>query len=61
VQVRLAVYDVLGREAVRLIEGEMEAGTHEVRLDAGQLPSGTYLVRLEAGAQVRTHRVVLLK
>jgi hypothetical protein len=59
--VSLAVYDVLGREVARLVEGSLEAGAHAVRFEAGALPSGTYLVRLEAGAQVRTHRVVLLK
>ena len=60
-RVQMSVYDMLGREVARLVEGPMEAGHHEVRFDAGLLPSGTYLVRLEAGAQVKTHRVVLLK
>ena len=54
--VRLAVYDVLGRQVQLLIDGTMEAGTHEVLFDAGNLPSGTYLYRLETpqGSVVRT-------
>ena len=54
--VRLAVYDVLGRQVQLLIDGTMEAGTHEVLFDASDLPSGTYLYRLETpqGSVVRT-------
>ena len=46
-QVRLAVYDVLGRQVRVLLDGVREAGTHEVVFDASDLPSGTYLYRLE--------------
>ena len=55
-QVRLAVYDVLGRQVQLLLDGTMEAGTHQVVFDASDLPSGTYLYRLETpqGSVVRT-------
>jgi len=46
-QVRLVVFDVLGREVRVLLDGTREAGTHEVTFDASDLPSGTYLYRLE--------------
>jgi len=54
--VRLAVYDVLGRQVLMLLDGTREAGTHEVVFDASDLPSGTYLYRLETpqGSYVRT-------
>ena len=45
--VKLAVYDVLGREVRMLVDGVREAGVHEVVFEAGDLPSGTYLYRLE--------------
>ena len=46
--VRLALYDVLGREVALLHEGARGAGRHRVALDTSGLPRGTYLVRLQA-------------
>ncbi len=60
-QVRLTVYDALGREVERLLDGPMQAATHTVTFDAADLPSGVYLYRLEAGAFVQTRRMVLMK
>lgn len=52
--VRLAVYDILGREVAIVREGIHQAGTHEVSFDAGVLPSGVYIVRLTANGQALT-------
>jgi hypothetical protein len=60
-RVRLSVYDVLGREVARLVDGEVEAGRHEAVLGGSGLPSGVYLVRLEAGAFVQTRRITRLR
>jgi hypothetical protein len=60
-QVRLAVYDVLGRVVARLVEGAQAAGVQEAVFDAAHLPSGVYLYRIEAGGQVQTGRLVLMK
>ena len=59
-QVRLLVYDVLGRPVRVLVDGTREAGTHEVVFEAGNLPSGTYLVRLETpqGSFVQTMQLM---
>lgn len=59
--VRLAVYDLLGREVTRLVDGALAAGRHRVRFEAGDLPSGTYLYRIEAGGEVEVRRMTLLK
>ncbi len=59
--VRVAVYDVLGREVALLAEGEREAGTHTARFDGTGLPSGVYLVRVEAGASVEAQRVTVVR
>ncbi len=59
--VRLAVYDVLGREVAVLADGIAEAGHHEVAFDGSNLAGGVYLVRLEVGAQVQTQRITMLK
>ena len=61
VHVRVAVYDVLGRVAVRLVDGWLSAGPHTVRWDVQALPSGLYLVRAQAGAQVVVRRVLVVR
>jgi alpha-amylase len=60
-QVKLAVYDVLGREVAVLANGEQGAGTRTVRLDGSDLASGVYFYRLQAGTYVRTSKMLLLK
>jgi uncharacterized repeat protein (TIGR01451 family) len=59
--VRLAVYDLLGREVAVLVDATLSAGSHQVSFDAGQVPSGTYLVRLSAGGTVESMTVTLVK
>lgn len=45
--VRLAVYDMLGRETAVLVDDERDSGRHIVRFDARGLASGVYVVRLQ--------------
>ncbi|NNE70950.1 MAG: T9SS type A sorting domain-containing protein [Rhodothermales bacterium] len=59
--VRLAVYDVLGREVALLVSGSLEAGNHQVRFDAQNLPSGSYLYRLDTDKGSFTRQLVLMK
>jgi hypothetical protein len=49
--VRVAVYDVTGREVSVLVDETRAAGTHPLSWDASALRSGVYLVRLTAGSQ----------
>ena len=58
--VRVVVYDALGREVAVLWDGPRGAGEHEVSLAASGLAPGVYLVRLTAGdrADVRQLTVV---
>ncbi len=60
-QVKLVVYDVLGRQVRVLVDGTREAGTHEAIFDASGLPSGTYVYRIEAGPYAETHTMLLMK
>lgn len=55
--VRLAVYDVLGRQVALLVDEEVQAGTHTATFDGASLPAGTYLYRVEAGAETATGQV----
>lgn len=59
--IRLAVYDVLGREVALLHDGQMAAGKHEVTFRADAMPSGTYFARMVTGAGVHTRPMILIK
>jgi hypothetical protein len=61
-EVRVVVYDVLGREVAVLADGVMEPGRYEVSWpEAASLPAGSYVVRMTAGAHVQTQRLTLLR
>ena len=65
-QVRLDIYNVLGRRVVRLIDAPMQAGFHERTwdgrtADGAPAPSGIYFYRLRAGAFSATRKMIMLK
>jgi hypothetical protein len=60
-KVRLAVYDMLGREIAILFDGQMETGRHSVLFDATSLASGTYICRLTADGFVQSQKMLLTK
>jgi chitinase len=59
--VRLAVYDVLGRLVAVLVDGGQTAGLHEIRFDGSKLTSGVYFYRLTVGSHRLTRSMVLLR
>ena len=59
--VRLAVYDVLGREVAVVAEGMRSAGTHRPSFDAQALPAGVYVVRLTAGSETVLRRFTVVR
>lgn len=59
--VRLLVYDVLGRQIATLHEGDLPSGYHEFRFDATGFSSGVYLYRLETTALSQTQKMLLMK
>jgi photosystem II stability/assembly factor-like uncharacterized protein len=59
--VRLVVYDLLGREVSVLVNERRAAGVHEVKFDGSGLSSGMYFYRLRAGDFVATRKLVLLR
>jgi len=60
-KVRLAVYDLLGREVAVLVDEKLEPGIHEVTINGSHLSSGVYVYRLTAGNTVESKRMMLLK
>ena len=45
--VKLLVYDSLGRTVATLVNGQQQAGLHRVTFDASQLAGGIYFYRLQ--------------
>jgi beta-glucanase (GH16 family) len=60
-EVRLDVYDTLGRVVANLAEGSYPEGTHAVQFDASHLSSGIYLYRLQAGSHLQTRSMLLAR
>ena len=60
-EVRLEVYDGLGRRVAVLAEGSHEAGPHQARWDASGLAGGVYHWRLVAGPRVESGRIVVAR
>jgi photosystem II stability/assembly factor-like uncharacterized protein len=60
-EVRLSVYDLLGREVSVLVNEKREAGVHEVKCDGANLASGVYFYRLQAGDFVQSKKLIIVK
>ncbi len=59
-QVRLTVYDLLGREVARLVDATLSEGSHVAVFRPEGLAAGVYLIRLEADGQVQTRSILFL-
>ncbi|MCK4578293.1 MAG: T9SS type A sorting domain-containing protein [Candidatus Marinimicrobia bacterium] len=64
--IHIVVYDLLGREVVRLVERHLEAGYHELIWNARdrtgrQLPSGMYIVLMATPEYRKSMKMLLLK
>jgi glucose/arabinose dehydrogenase len=61
-EVRLSVYDVLGREVLTLLDERVGPGTQQaVPIDTGRLAAGIYLVKLEGRGEVEVKRLVVAR
>lgn len=59
--VRVAVYDALGREVARLADGASEAGRLRLTFDASGLPAGVYTVRAHVGTERHGRRLTVTR
>ncbi len=59
--VTLKIFDMLGREAAILVDGEKGPGAYRVTFDASHLSSGVYYYKLSAGNYTEVKRMMLLK
>ena len=59
--VRLTVYDMVGRQVATLVNETVQAGVHNVNFDASSLSSGVYIYRLQAGSSTLSRKLTVIK
>jgi hypothetical protein len=59
--VKLVVYDILGRRVATLVNELQTEGIHTINFNASNLASGTYIYRIEAGSFVSVKKMILVK
>ncbi len=60
-EMKLVLYDLLGREVVTLADRYMQRGTHQFSLFGEELASGIYFLALESGQAREVRKVALLR
>ncbi|MGH2575313.1 MAG: T9SS type A sorting domain-containing protein, partial [Ignavibacteria bacterium] len=61
VNVKIAIYDILGREVDVLVNEFTRAGQYEVQFDGNNIASGTYFYRIEAGDFTDVKKMIFVK
>ena len=59
--VKLVVYDVMGREVKTLVNEKLRPGTYETSFDGSMLPSGVYFYKLITEGFSETKRMLMIK
>ncbi|NOS84091.1 MAG: T9SS type A sorting domain-containing protein [Ignavibacteria bacterium] len=59
--VKIKVYDLLGKEIKTLLNENLKSGTHNVNFDGSEIASGTYFYSIEAGEFRDIKKMVLIK
>ncbi|MEO8664071.1 MAG: T9SS type A sorting domain-containing protein [Ignavibacteria bacterium] len=59
--VRLSVYDALGKEITTLVNEKISAGSYEVEFNGNNLPSGVYFYKIMSGSFIEVKKMTLLK
>jgi hypothetical protein len=60
-EVKLEVYDVLGKKVATLVSERQAAGYYQYVWNADGLTSGVYFYRLQAGTFTQTKKMILVK
>jgi len=60
-EVKLTIFDALGREVQTLLNEKQQAGVYEAVFDASIYPSGVYFYRLNSGSFTDTKKLLLIK
>jgi hypothetical protein len=59
--VKLIIYDILGREVDMLVNENLKPGSYEVTWDASKFASGIYFCRLITGEFIESIKIIFLK
>lgn len=59
--VTLEVFNITGQKVATLIQGVLNAGSHQHTFDASGLSSGIYIYRLQTSAKTLTRQMILIK
>lgn len=59
--VKLVIFDLLGRNIKTLLNEYRNAGSHEVTFNAADLPGGLYFYKISSGNYSEMKRMILLK
>jgi hypothetical protein len=59
--VKIVIYDILGKEIGALVNEQLNPGTYEVNWNADGYPSGVYIYRLTAGEYTISKKMMLVK
>ena len=59
--VKLRIYDVTGREVLKITDAYMTAGSYSFQWNASQFASGIYFYRLDAGEYSEIKKMILVK
>jgi photosystem II stability/assembly factor-like uncharacterized protein len=60
-EVKIVVYDVMGREVQTLVNESLKPGTYELKFDGSQLTSGVYFYKLITDGFTETRKMLLIK
>jgi hypothetical protein len=60
-KVKLAIYDLAGKEIKILVNEAKPAGVYKINFEAGKLSSGTYLCKIQCGDINKTKELIVLK
>jgi hypothetical protein len=59
--VKIVVYDIMGREVQTLVNEILTTGMYETNFDGSRLSSGVYFYKIQAGDFVATRKMLLVK
>ncbi len=59
--VKIAVYDLFGREVAVLVNERKKPGSYAAEFDGSRLASGVYVCRMSAGPFVKTRKMILVR
>ena len=60
-EVKIIVYDIIGRLVLTLVNENLQPGTYETTFDGSMLNSGVYFYKISAGDFIQTKKMILLK